>query len=207
MDSAMVPAASNHGPNTSPASRRAAPSAAISGRNDGPGMCTPSGGPSCTTAGQLRLGPLDVALVEHDASRSQYSRPIARPIAPSTSVSPPKTTPRNSRKAPTAAKIGANDGPGMWTPTGGRGWMRAFPRRAGAARAIRQNWITMTTRTSAKIATGSSAISPPQSGMTNWDMNSRMLVQRSSSIRGPRSAAGCGGRSHGHSFGDPATRT
>ena len=98
-------------------------------------------------------------------------------MAPSTRGEPAKDQARNSRKAPTAAKMGANDGPGMWMPSGVRGSMRAFRDGPAAARASRRNWSKMTTKTSAKTATGSSAISPPQSGMTNWDVKSRMLVQ------------------------------
>jgi hypothetical protein len=87
---------------------------------------------------------------------------------------PPNTIPTKSRNEPTAAKIGAHDGPGMCTPAGARGSTRCLPRRAGCARASRQNVTISTTMTSAKIATGRSAINPPQSGITNWAVKSRM---------------------------------
>ena len=52
---------------------------------------------------------------------------------PSQRIGPGKTTPRKSRNDPTAAKTGANDGPGMWIPAGVFGGTGILPRRAGGA--------------------------------------------------------------------------
>ena len=51
--SAMTPAASSQPPKTSPSMSIAVPIAPRNGRNDGPGMCTPGGGPSWMTAGSV----------------------------------------------------------------------------------------------------------------------------------------------------------
>ena len=52
------------------------------------------------------------------------------------------------------------------------------------------------------MKTGRSAISAPQSGMTNWDAKSRMPFQMFW-----RSSIGRRRPSRTHSFGEPATRT
>ena len=189
-----------------PASSRAAPSDAISGRNDGPACARPRAGrrgrPPGAAAGSARRRARrarslaqPVQQADRQADRAEHERQPAEDHAEEQQERPDRREDRRERRtrhvhADRRARLDAS-----------------LPATGRAARAIRQNWITRTTRTSAKMATGSRAISPPQSGMTNWDVNSRMLVQRSSSIRGPRSAAEGGGRSHGHSFGDPATRT
>ena len=67
-------------------------------------------------------------------------------MMPRTRIRPPKTRPSMSRKTPTAAKIGANDGPGMWMPAGVLRLDALLPRRAGGAFAsVRKSRSRMTT--------------------------------------------------------------
>src|SRR5919109_1502744 len=132
------------------------------------------------------------------ASTSQYSRVIARMIAPIPSSGPVKTRPRNRAKAPSAASGGAHDGPGMWTPGGGTGSTLALPRRAFGARQILQNRATITIIDSAKISTGSIATTEPQSGMTNLLASSRMPFQMSSNMRRGSVVRGAGDQHVGH---------
>ncbi len=65
------------------------------------------------------------------------------------------------------ARIGANDGPGIWMPAGVRGRIGALPRRGGAARHSRRKTQARMATTSMRTKIGSSATKAPQSGMTN----------------------------------------
>ena len=56
---------------------------------------------------------------------------------PTHSQMPPATMPKTRKNPPTAASIGAKDGPGMWMPAGVTGGMRRIPRRVGPAVAKR----------------------------------------------------------------------
>ena len=76
-----------------------------------------------------------------------------------------------------AAKMGAEDGPGMWMPAGGRGSIRPRPRRLGPAVVQRRMTQTRNTATTAARATGMSATSAPQSGMTRRLVSSRIPFQ------------------------------
>src|SRR5688572_6820798 len=98
------------------------------------------------------------------------------------STGPPKTSPRNSRNAPIAAKTGDQDGPGMWTPAGGRGVTRCLPRRGFGARSSFQNSATTTRTDRTRMRTGSIAMTELQSGMTNLLVSSRIPFQNSSNI-------------------------
>src|SRR5215203_1965099 len=105
-----------------------------------------------------------------------------RAITPRIRVTPPKTSPSMTRKSPTPAKIGANDGPGIWMPAGVRRVRGCFPRLAGGAFASRRKIRMRTTTTKSAIPTGMSETRTPQSGVTTCAINSRMLVQSRSSI-------------------------
>ncbi len=76
-----------------------------------------------------------------------------------------------------APKTGANDPPGMWMPGGATGLTRPPPRRVGPAVAKRAIRERKKSATSAARPIGSSAISAPQSGMTNWAVRSRIASQ------------------------------
>ena len=90
---------------------------------------------------------------------------------------PPKTSPKNSRNVPTAAKNGANDGPGMWTPAGGTGLTLAGRIRFGPAPAHATATRTKNATTTTAMKTGRSEMREPQSGMTNCEVNSRIAFQ------------------------------
>ena len=105
---------------------------------------------------------------------------------------PPNTRPRNSRNAPTAAKAGANDGPGMWMPAGVFGWIRCFPRRAGGAVRIRRIIQSRKNTTKTAMITGMTPMILPQSGVTNSAVSWRRRVQIRSSIGRRRQAVRSG---------------
>ena len=92
-------------------------------------------------------------------------------------MTPPQTRPSRTRKTPTAPKIGANDGPGMWTPGGGAGRIRPLPRRRGPSAVSRQISQPKNRTVRATIAIGMSAMSEPQSGMMNRDVRSSSPFQ------------------------------
>jgi hypothetical protein len=50
---------------------------------------------------------------------------------------PPATMPNTTKNPPIAARTGAQDGPGMWMPSGVTGSIRRLPRRFGPAVANR----------------------------------------------------------------------
>ncbi len=95
-------------------------------------------------------------------------------------IGPPHTSPKKSRAAPIAAKIGANDGPGMWMPAGVLRATGILPRRAfGWIRNLRIIH-TIQARTMTMIAIGRSAMSEPQSGVTRSAVRSRNHCQMAS---------------------------
>ena len=98
-------------------------------------------------------------------------------MSPRRSDGPPNTSPKNSRNVPTAAKNGANDGPGMWTSAGGTGLTLAGRIRVGPASAQATATRTKNATTTTAMKTGSSEMSEPQSGMTNCEVNSRIAFQ------------------------------
>jgi hypothetical protein len=87
---------------------------------------------------------------------------------------PPNTIPTKSRNEPTAAKIGAHDGPGI--VHAGRG-TRLDPLLA-ATRWVRSRQPPerddQHDDDEREDRDGRSAINPPQSGITNWAVKSRM---------------------------------
>ena len=92
-------------------------------------------GPSWTRAGRAVRRRLDVVVVDaqplgQPVEQGQDQRDRPRGPGPRRR----RRGPRNSRNVPIAAKIGANDGPGMWMPAGVRGGTRRTPRRAGGGR-------------------------------------------------------------------------
>ena len=107
-----------------------------------------------------------------------------RATIPSHRIQPPHTSPRKSRAAPIAAKTGANDGPGMWIPAGVGCASLVLPRRAFGCRRNFRNIQMIQTTTIAKMASGMSAISAPQSGMTRSEVTSRTHSQMASSTAG-----------------------
>ena len=84
--------------------------------------------------------------------------------------------------APIAAKTGAHEGPGMWTPGGGMASILCLPRRGFGARRELPEEVTMTTTDAAKMRTGSIATTEFQSGMTNFAVSSRMPFHKSSNM-------------------------
>ena len=169
---AMTPASSSQPPKTSPSNSANIPNAPRNGRHDGPGMWTPGGGPSwmTTPAATGTVAP-DVVVVD-----AQTPRPASRAAS-----GPGRSTPEDQDRArrrrgrgtagttPTAAKTGANDGPGMWIPAGVLGVIAllAAAGRRGASRRRRNVQIRTTTTRTAISRPGAAPMSAPQSGVTN----------------------------------------
>ncbi len=114
---------------TIPATSRVSEIDTSSGRNEGGGMWTPAGGVPAG-AGRAPTGAACSAATDgrwsysRSASRPQYSSVITRTSRPAHSQGPPANSPNRSMNAPKAANSGANDGPGMWMPSGVTGVCR-----------------------------------------------------------------------------------
>jgi hypothetical protein len=65
----------------------------------------------------------------------------------------------------------------MWRPGGATGARRGLRTRLGPIVAYAQTSRAKIRMTMTSMKTGRSAISPPQSGMTNWDAKLRRLLQ------------------------------
>src|SRR6185503_14697049 len=86
----------------------------------------------------------------------------------------------NRAKVPNAARIGADDGPGMWIVGGVTGSTRAGARRVGPAVANRRRVSANQATPRTATITGSMLTRKPQSMMTNGVRASRIAFQRAS---------------------------
>ena len=146
---AMTPTARSQPPKTRPRNRANTPNAPRNGRHDGPGMWTPGGGPSWIDGRELRGRRADVVVVDPQAlGQPVEQRQDERDDARGRGSGRRRRARGDAGRAPTAAKNGAKDGPGMWMPAGVLRRTRPLPRRAGGASASIRKSRSSTTTTS-----------------------------------------------------------